>query len=256
MSYLPDPYDVDWKVNGNGYGWAEQAMQRYDLTPEKIEMMGGKLCGTEADRLRLLGLLLENCGAEIAVRYGDPEVWRRAVAGLGDVTADLRYRVQALVRQWDDVGTRQEAEEFYGKWAVQDFFERTDGFERTAGEAGAAYPATIDWPNSTWYRSELTALDVDGDRALAQVTRKGHVQRVVESRMSMSEMVETWALQLRQGESWLLAEAALLSRNRRNDGKQTTGRQRDEFLFASRAGGLEESSGCGGLLSTRFTQTG
>jgi hypothetical protein len=37
----------------------------------------------EEDRVKLLGLLLENVGADRAVRLGNPEVWRAAVRSLG-----------------------------------------------------------------------------------------------------------------------------------------------------------------------------
>ncbi len=43
----------------------------------------GKLFWSERDRRVLLALLLENVGADAAVRLGDPHVWRAAVAGLG-----------------------------------------------------------------------------------------------------------------------------------------------------------------------------
>jgi hypothetical protein len=57
-------------------------MQRYELTPEKLEMIRGKLLWSQKDRVKLLGLLLENVGADRAVRLGDAQVWRDAVAGL------------------------------------------------------------------------------------------------------------------------------------------------------------------------------
>ena len=57
-------------------------MQRYELTPEKIEMSEGKLLWDDEERLNLLALLLENVGADAAVRLGDPAVWRAAVAEL------------------------------------------------------------------------------------------------------------------------------------------------------------------------------
>ena len=50
------------------------------LTPRKIEMVDGKLFGHEEDRELLLGLLLENVGADRAVQFGDLDVWRAAVA--------------------------------------------------------------------------------------------------------------------------------------------------------------------------------
>ena len=58
-------------------------MKQSMLTPEKIEMIAGKILWSDKDRIRLLGLLLENLGADCAVRLGDPDVWRAAVAKLG-----------------------------------------------------------------------------------------------------------------------------------------------------------------------------
>jgi hypothetical protein len=57
-------------------------MARYQLTPEKIEMVKGRLFWSDEDRLTMLGLLLENIGADAAVRLGDPAVWKAAVAEL------------------------------------------------------------------------------------------------------------------------------------------------------------------------------
>jgi hypothetical protein len=45
-------------------------------------MFEGKLFWSDEDRENLLGLLLENIGADRAVQLGDPEVWRAAVAKL------------------------------------------------------------------------------------------------------------------------------------------------------------------------------
>jgi hypothetical protein len=45
-------------------------------------MHEGRLLWYEEDRVKLLGLLLENVGADRAVRLGNPAVWRAAVAAL------------------------------------------------------------------------------------------------------------------------------------------------------------------------------
>lgn len=55
-------------------------MARYELTPRKMEMIGGKLFWSDEERLTMLALLLENVGVDQAVRIGDPAVWRSAVA--------------------------------------------------------------------------------------------------------------------------------------------------------------------------------
>jgi hypothetical protein len=78
------PQKIQWDIRGEGRSWTKgEAMDRYFLTPEKLEMVGGKLLDYDQDREVLLGLLLENVGADRAVRLGDPDVWRAAVAKLG-----------------------------------------------------------------------------------------------------------------------------------------------------------------------------
>ena len=75
--------EVSWNIRNEGRAWSgDEARQRYDLSPEKIEMIRGKLFWTDEDRIAMLALLLENVGADRAVQLGDPEVWRTAVAKL------------------------------------------------------------------------------------------------------------------------------------------------------------------------------
>ena len=45
-------------------------------------MIDGKLLHDDEERLMLLALLLENVGADAAVRLGAPGIWRAAVAKL------------------------------------------------------------------------------------------------------------------------------------------------------------------------------
>ena len=74
---------VNWDIRRNGRAWSDdEAEDRWQLTPEKFEMMDGRLFFDDEQRLQLLGLLLENVGADAAVRLGDPKVWRAAVADL------------------------------------------------------------------------------------------------------------------------------------------------------------------------------
>jgi hypothetical protein len=76
----PPMPDIAWDIRRNGRRWSEaEAMGRFDLTPEKFEMIDGRLFWSERDRLVLLALLLENAGADQAVRLGGAEVWRAAV---------------------------------------------------------------------------------------------------------------------------------------------------------------------------------
>ena len=76
--------EVSWDIRRAGRAWiGDEAMQRYNLTPEKFEMYQGKLFWSDEDRVNMLGLMLENVGADQAVRLGDPAVWKAAVAALG-----------------------------------------------------------------------------------------------------------------------------------------------------------------------------
>ena len=75
--------DSRWDIRREGRAWeAHEARERWELTPEKFEMYEGKLFWDDTDHINLLGLLLENLGADRAVRLGNPEVWRAAVASL------------------------------------------------------------------------------------------------------------------------------------------------------------------------------
>ena len=75
--------EIEWDIRRDGRAWHDgEAWARYQLTPEKLEMIDGKLLWEEDERVKLLGLLLENVGADRAVRLGNPQVWREAVAAL------------------------------------------------------------------------------------------------------------------------------------------------------------------------------
>ncbi|MDE2778264.1 MAG: hypothetical protein OXI91_01105 [Chloroflexota bacterium] len=72
--------EVQWDLRAEGRAWqGPEARARYQLTPEKMEMIGGKLFWSDEDRLTMLALLLENVGVDEGVRIGDPNVWRAAV---------------------------------------------------------------------------------------------------------------------------------------------------------------------------------
>lgn len=72
-----------WDIRREGRAWSPgEARRRWALTPEKLQMWEGKLLRSEDDRVKLLGLLLENVGADCAVRLGDPAVWLAAAEEL------------------------------------------------------------------------------------------------------------------------------------------------------------------------------
>ena len=75
--------EVRWKIERGARVWdPDEASARWELAPERLEMNGGKLFWSDAQRLTMLALLLENVGADAAVRLGGPEVWRAAVRDL------------------------------------------------------------------------------------------------------------------------------------------------------------------------------
>ena len=73
----------NWDIRAEGRAWTEEeALARYELTPEKIELIDGKLLWDDEERVLLLALLLENVGANVAVRLGNANVWRAAIERL------------------------------------------------------------------------------------------------------------------------------------------------------------------------------
>lgn len=74
---------IEWDIRRGGRTWSvDEALERFALVPERIEMMDGRLLLDDEERLALLGLLLENVGAEATVRLGNPSAWRQAVKEL------------------------------------------------------------------------------------------------------------------------------------------------------------------------------
>lgn len=78
-----NPSNFDVNIQRAGRSWSgPEALERFSRTPRKIEMIDGRLFYSDEQRLAMLALLLENLGADAAVRLGDPAVWRAAVADL------------------------------------------------------------------------------------------------------------------------------------------------------------------------------
>ena len=74
---------IHWDIRRKGRAWSGDEMEaRWELTPEKFEVWEGQLFWSDEDRLHLLAMLLENVGADAAVRIGSPATWRAAVAEL------------------------------------------------------------------------------------------------------------------------------------------------------------------------------
>lgn len=75
------PFGFD--IRREGRAWTAEEIEAkhrpHETVPEKMELIGGKLFWTDEQRTTMLGWMLEQLGADAAVRLGDPEVWRGAV---------------------------------------------------------------------------------------------------------------------------------------------------------------------------------
>jgi len=72
-----------WDIGNEGRAWhKDEAWQRFELIPEKFQMIQGQLLLADEDRENLLALLLELVGTKRTVQFGSPGVWLAAVAKL------------------------------------------------------------------------------------------------------------------------------------------------------------------------------
>jgi hypothetical protein len=72
---------MKFDIQRQGRKWTRSEIKQkyYELCPEKIELIEGKMFWTDEQRLNMLGLLLENIGMDAAVRLGDPALWKQAI---------------------------------------------------------------------------------------------------------------------------------------------------------------------------------
>lgn len=82
-------------IRREGRGWSREEIERKYLAadedpdaPGRMELIDGKLYHSDAQRLTMLGWMLEMMGADAAVRLGDSEVWREAVRNLPSQTVE------------------------------------------------------------------------------------------------------------------------------------------------------------------------
>lgn len=69
-----------WDIRREGREWAEdEGYARFVLTPEKFEMIDGKLFWSDEERVTLLAMLLENVGIDAALRLAPLDRWRAAL---------------------------------------------------------------------------------------------------------------------------------------------------------------------------------
>jgi hypothetical protein len=75
--------NLGWDIRREGRSWTrEEWNERRELTPEKIELIKGRLFWSDEDRMTMLALLLENVGVDRAIRLGSPQNWRDALGQL------------------------------------------------------------------------------------------------------------------------------------------------------------------------------
>ena len=72
-----------WYIRREGQQWIDDKFQNriYEVA-EKIEFVLGRIFTDENERLTVLAMLLENLGIDKAVRLGNPQDWKAAVAAL------------------------------------------------------------------------------------------------------------------------------------------------------------------------------
>lgn len=89
-----------WDVRRQGRSWSgDEAAARYALAPAKIELVEGRLLWSDEARWNLLGLLVENVGADAVVRLGSADIWRESVAALD---RELEGRIARLEGRLDE----------------------------------------------------------------------------------------------------------------------------------------------------------
>ncbi len=107
---LRDPHDFDIRREGRGWSREEAdrnylALHEHPDAPGKLELVGGRFFHSEAQRLTMLGWLLEMVGADATVRLGDPKIWRAAVKDLPRQTGEADHtRIAKLEALAGEVG--------------------------------------------------------------------------------------------------------------------------------------------------------
>jgi len=87
---VPSTPPGGWDIRREGRSWnLDEWRNRREICSEQIELIEAKLFWCDEERIALLGLLLENVGADRAVRLGDPKVWRDAITAIDNSPGDL-----------------------------------------------------------------------------------------------------------------------------------------------------------------------
>ena len=72
---------IKWDIRLDGRSWkGDEGYNKLKLITANIEMYHGKAFISQKQRLMMLGMLLENVGIRKAIRFGDIELWKKAVS--------------------------------------------------------------------------------------------------------------------------------------------------------------------------------
>lgn len=81
---IEQPGEIKWDIRREGHIWqAGEGLARFAVLPYTFEVIAGELLWSDEERMAMLATMLEVVGVDRAVRLGDPQVWREAVAALG-----------------------------------------------------------------------------------------------------------------------------------------------------------------------------
>ena len=71
---------MELDIRLHGRNWESEEFCRHDELPGRLELIAGKRCGNDEERLLLFGALLEHVGTARVVQLGPLQAWQYAVA--------------------------------------------------------------------------------------------------------------------------------------------------------------------------------
>jgi hypothetical protein len=78
-----------WNIGRTGRTWTgPEGLEKLDRLPGRLEMVRGRLCLSEAERLTLLAGLLENIGLDEVVKLGQLQDWQEAIAARANASPE------------------------------------------------------------------------------------------------------------------------------------------------------------------------
>ncbi|UDF37855.1 UNVERIFIED_ORG: MbcA/ParS/Xre antitoxin family protein (plasmid) [Shinella sp. XGS7] len=78
-----------WNIGRAGRTWTgPEGLEKLNRLPGRLEIVRGKLCLDEAQRLTLLAGLLENVGLDEVVKLGQLQDWQEAIAARANVSPE------------------------------------------------------------------------------------------------------------------------------------------------------------------------